>query len=974
MPQALAADTNLSLSDFATASASGQEVTGQWGPELVKDNNKGGDFATRDKGENFRNPNASRWSSPNMDEVWLQIDLGVKAAVNSVQVTWGKQFSQNFEVQVSSNGHDWNPVKTNLTGAASTEQMISLTTDGADVTAQSVRLVSHQRSDVWPIGIWEFEVFGTVLEELQPEPKLPALVPLPASYTAGAADEFFILNPKAELIAADNARDEVELFAQRLRAATGYELPIVSASNDDIADITFVNQAKTNRTAIAAEHYTLDVGAAGVQISGDTAHGLFNGVQTLAQLFGPWAQFNAATAGPWTIPALAIDDQPRFAHRGNMLDPARSFHTVSEMKQAIDIYSQYKFNALHVHLADDQGWRIEITNEGRKDGDTIDYTRLTDLSGKTAVGEGQGKFNHPAGKTGFYTQAEWKDLVAYANERHVTIIPEIDLPGHTNAALYAIPQLNTPGSSHDGTKNADGTLIDDPAQYITAPLQDTTAVGNTYLDFNSQATWNFIEHVVTQVVDITGSPYFHFGGDEAHDLTALDNGATYSKFVTKIANIVRAAGAIPVAWNEAMAGEQKPGDLIQLWQGNPSLTQQVVENEQAKLIYSFNQNLYYPQKPDVNVAGPDWACGGPCNMSWWYDYDPAARTGVSDADIYGIEAAQWNEHVRHIQEAFFIEFPRALAASEVGWTSQSLRNGGLNDFKARAAALVGSLTSQGVDFYHGDGLNPQPSIAEAIITKPAEKGTVAGYLFSPATHLDDVRSAIVTWDNGSATELTVSVDRPYQPGNTTNHENRAQNGIFTFALAGAAPQNAQKGIITVTVNGMELSSLGNLIIGEAEPTPPERVAVSALAPSESNLGSCTASPFVVIPDVVGVRYLVNETAVDGGTYSFDYGQTITISAVATDGYELTNPDWSAEYTGVELADLDCGTDAPEQDTHTPVADNGKQLPSADHATRPSEQTSNDHIAHTGARTAPIAAFALLLTALGTVAVTRQKRL
>lgn len=798
---------NLALEKHVVVSAIGQELDDKWGPELVVDGNDGG--PQRDVREVHLSPTASRWSALNQDDIWLNIDLGARSALNKVDVTWGKQWSTNFDIWLSLDGNTWNKHRTGLTGVKSTTQTINLLEEGNPVEARHVRLVSHRRSAQYATSIWEIAVYGVALEApsldntQNPQEKLPALVPLPREYELTDADTFYTLHPQAEIIAAENAHAEAELFAAGLRKATGFKLPVVSASTDEIADITFVNQALPNLTGVEKEHYTLTVAENGVTVTGSTAHGLFNGTQTLRQLFGGWAFFPHPTNNTWQIPALRIDDQPRFPHRGNMLDPARSFHSVEEMKQAIDAYAAFKFNVLHVHLVDDQGWRIEITNDGKTAEDTIDYSLLTEISGKTAMGAGRSRFNSPAGKTGFYTQQQWRELVAYARARHIDVIPEIDLPGHSNAALHAIPQLNTPGSSHDGTRTTDGSPITDPAQYLTAPLQDTGDVGATYLDLDDPATVRFVKHVVKQVSELTGSQYFHFGGDEAHALSRKENGAVYRRFIEKIAQLIREQGLTPITWNEAAVAVQQPGDVIQLWNGGHQAVKNSVRTEGAKAIYSSADRLYYPQSPDHGIAGPTWACGGPCRLTNWYNYDPARILNLNDHEILGVEAAQWNEHVRNIQDAFFMQFPRTLAAAEVAWTPQNKRSGKLDFFKKRAASLSNSLSAQGVDFYHSE-VNPTASLTGAV--SPASADSPVGYLFSPATFTTDVSATRVIWDNGEVSAVTVSQPREFLPGNQNNHENRQQNGIFVFSLVDNAPAGVSEGVLETEVNGVKFSA------------------------------------------------------------------------------------------------------------------------------------------------------------------------
>lgn len=222
------------------------------------------------------------------------------------------------------------------------------------------------------------------------------------------------------------------------------------------------------------EAYRVEVTPEAVKVSAASGHGLFNATQTLRQLLPAAIEADGVLAD-WHIPGGTVVDWPQYSYRGLMIDVARSFLTVEEMKQIIDAAAWVKVSGLHLHLSDDQGWRIKITNDGRVEDDTIDYTRLTEVSGATAMTE-RG-YDDEKGRTGFYTQGDYREIVAYAQARHITVIPEIDLPGHTIGALAAIPELNTPGSSHEAT-----------AEQPLCPPDGSADVGHSYLDPHSEHT------------------------------------------------------------------------------------------------------------------------------------------------------------------------------------------------------------------------------------------------------------------------------------------------------------------------------------------------------------------------------------------------------------------------------------------------------------------------------------------------------
>lgn len=802
---------NLALG--GTATASGRESQSQWGPELAIDGNKGGDYNFRNDGNNFRSPSASRWSASSANEGWLAVDLGAEANLDHVTVTWGKQYGVDYTIETSTDGADWKAATPVQHGEASKEKTTKLSG-----SARHVRVHFTKRNSTWPVGIWELEVFGTWKGNppMRPGAGLPSVVPAPVTYEAAEGDAF-TLSPSSQIVATGDAKAEAEKLAKTLRASTGYALPVVEKSTDDVADITLALSGTG-----AEESYSVDANARGLALAAKTTHGLFNACQTVYQLFGPWATADFVSNGPWSIPALHIADEPRFEYRGIMLDPARSFFTKDEVKQAIDILSKYKYSYLHLHLTDDQGWRVQITNEGREAGDTIDYTKLAETGGKTAMGTTQQQSK--PGVTGFYTQDDLREITAYAHEHHMQIVPEVDMPGHSGGILHCIPQLNTPGSSHDGTVDKDGHKIQNPADYIVAPHQGTSDVGNSYLDPNSDATWTFLKHVVSQVAELTDAQYFHFGGDETHKLNEKHPGEA-AKFLTRAATMVRDMNLKPVGWNEWSIADMKAGDTIQFWNGGMNTVTDKIKNSGAKGIYSGAANCYFPQKAGASIWGATWAASGIANIDWFYNYDPAKKMGATDQQMLGVEGAMWNEHVRGIQDFFFPSFPRALATAEVGWTPQAQREGKVADLRRRIVDVAPQMTLAGADFYAEDGLANKPFVAASDLNLSADAnglGAVVAHGYMPMTSKADV-SATITWDNGATEALTVNQKREYQAPNPNNNNNRAQNGIWELALAKEPSKDVKSATVELSVAGKKVSD--TLVVKREAPAPAKHTVV-----------------------------------------------------------------------------------------------------------------------------------------------------
>jgi len=439
-----------------------------------------------------------------------------------------------------------------------------------------------------------------------------------------------------------------ELLGGLLRPATGFTIPVVNGGGT--AQPSIVLQLNTNANAVASEEYQLAVSSSLVRISAGTPAGIFRGVQTLRQLLPASIESHMKLSDTgWTVPALAISDQPRFAWRGAMLDVARHFFTVDEVKQYIDILALYKLNILHMHLSDDQGWRIEIKSR----------PRLASVGGLTQVGGGPG---------GFYTQDEYSEIVRYAQERYITIVPEIDLPGHTNAALVAHPDVSC-------------------SKRPTA-LYTGTDVGWSTFCTDKEETYAIIDDIVREIAALSPGAYFHMGGDEVEVLTHEQ----YAKFVERVQDIVARHGKQLIGWEEVNKARLKPGTLLQQWRGDTLSLQ-----PGGKLVMSPGKRLYFDMKyTAATELGLTWA--GINEVRVAYDWDPAAyNPGVAEADILGIEAPMWSETVRNIAAVQYLAMPRLPAVAEVGWTAQRLRS--FESFGVRVAAHAPRWNYLGINYY-----------------------------------------------------------------------------------------------------------------------------------------------------------------------------------------------------------------------------------------------------------------------------------
>ena len=386
------------------------------------------------------------------------------------------------------------------------------------------------------------------------------------------------------------------------------------------------------------EAYRLSINRQVIRIQGASPAGVFRGIQTLWQIL---AASNSATQQTIKVlPLGVIEDWPSLSYRGTMLDVARHFFTVDEVKQYIDQMAQYKINTLHLHLSDDQGWRIEIKA----------YPRLTDIGAATEVGGGPG---------GFYTQEDFLELQAYAAQRFIQIIPEIDMPGHTNAAIVAYPELNGNGKP-------------------VSPYWGT-AVGFSTFDARNEAVYTFIDQVVKELSSLSTSPYFHLGGDESHVTSKED----YLFFVERVGEIIRTHQKTPIGWDEVAQTDLGPGSVAQFWASEKNALAAV--DKKMKVLMSPAKKAYLDMQYDsLSPYGLHWA--GYISVQDAYNWDPLSYVPGLDADhILGIEAPLWSETISDSSGLEYLAFPRLICVAELGWTPQSLRS--WEDFNRRLAEV-----------------------------------------------------------------------------------------------------------------------------------------------------------------------------------------------------------------------------------------------------------------------------------------------
>jgi len=458
-----------------------------------------------------------------------------------------------------------------------------------------------------------------------------------------------------------------ELAAQ-LDASTGLRLPVRAAAQPESAAASGggggggggVLLLLDPAAGTGPEGYRLASGPTGVQITATDGAGLFHGAQTLRQLL--------PARGTGTVAAVRITDQPRYPVRSVELDVARHFFPVPVVERVIDLLSEYKFNYLHLHLTDDQGWRIQIPG----------LPRLTGIGAASEVGGGPG---------GYYTDADYRAIVAYAAARYVTVVPEVDLPAHTNAALTAYPDLACAGTPRPRPYTAIGGAMD--SLCTSSPEVDA-----------------FVNQVVGELAALTPGPYLDIGGDEAF---GVSHGA-YEAFMARASAIVRAHGKQPVAWEDAAAAGSGGPALLGAWHPLPQLPAGLsgrlaaAVRSGAKVLLEPADHAYLDQKYDSGTRlGLDWA--GYVGVRQAYDWNPGTflqSRGVPAGSVAGVEAALWTETLSTPAELETMLLPRLPALAEVGWTSQADRT--WSGFQLRLAAQAPRWDAQGLAWTRADGV------------------------------------------------------------------------------------------------------------------------------------------------------------------------------------------------------------------------------------------------------------------------------
>lgn len=487
------------------------------------------------------------------------------------------------------------------------------------------------------------------LPEIDKALNTSTLLPLPVEVID--ADGFaFSINPET-MIHYNNPDIEgmAQALADQINTLSGYNLPIAEGTG---GRNVIALQLDSLEVSDMAEAYQLTSSQEELVVKANGPEGIFYATQTIRQLLPVEIADGQPIDTMMAIGAGSITDYPRYGYRGSMLDVARHFFDVATVKKYIDYLAAFKMNVLHLHLSDDQGWRIEIKS----------WPKLTEIGGSTEVGGEKG---------GFYTQEEYKEIVQYAADRFIMIIPEIDMPGHTNAALASYPELNCDGKATE--------------------LYTGTQVGFSTLCTDKEVVYQFVDDVFRELAALTPGPYLHVGGDESHVTAKPD----YIKFINRVQKIVAAHGKQLVGWDEVVLGELEGNSIAQYWASADNAKTAVDKNVQV--IMSPAKFAYLDMKYDTSTTlGLTWA--GTIEVDEGYQWDPAElEEGLGDENILGVEAPLWSETVTNLEEVEYMIFPRLPGYAEIGWTPGGRRD--WSDYRERLAAQQAWMDKMGINYY-----------------------------------------------------------------------------------------------------------------------------------------------------------------------------------------------------------------------------------------------------------------------------------
>ena len=501
------------------------------------------------------------------------------------------------------------------------------------------------------------------------------IIPTPQSLVQH--DGFFRLGSNTAIEAASpEAKTVAEFFAAKMRTATGLNIQVAEKGNIQLSVDPSLDVAND-------EGYTLDVTKDGAVVVAKTAQGLFYGMQSFLQLLPAEIEGPSKVNGiAWQAPAVSIKDAPRFGYRGIMLDPCRHFMPVENVKKYLDVLSLFKMNRMHWHLTDDQGWRIEIKK----------YPKLTEIASKRIDGEGT---EH----SGYYTQEEIKEIVKYAADRFITVVPELELPGHEMAAIAAYPNLSCKGEQ--GTPRVIWGVED----IVMCP--------------GKEDMFTFLQDVIDEMVPLFPSEYFHIGGDECPKISwkncplcqkrikeeGLKADSKHSAeerlqsyVIQRMEKYLATKGKKIIGWDEILEGGLAPSATVMSWRGEDGGIAAALMDHTVIMTPGGNGMYLDAYQGDSKIEPV--TIGGYTLLEKTYSYDPIPDTLVAMGKsnyILGVQGNTWSEYMYDEAKRDYMVFPRILAVAEIGWTNLDRKD--YKDFERRIENAYVRLDGHAINYH-----------------------------------------------------------------------------------------------------------------------------------------------------------------------------------------------------------------------------------------------------------------------------------
>lgn len=542
----------------------------------------------------------------------------------------------------------------------------------------------------------------------------------------------FTVNNKTKIYF-DGANTDLKAIAEQLsdqfQELTGYKVQVVSGTAT-LPSGSILLTTKNAPATLGDEGYSLSVNPRKIVVTGKTAHGVFYGVQSIYQLL----PFKGKKLAQFAIPAVSITDNPRFEWRGLMLDVGRYFYSVDFLKKYIDYLAMHKMNTFHWHLTEDHGWRIEIKK----------YPRLTEIGAQRAGTQfDRSKLQDNNPHWGYYTQEQIKEVVAYAKQRFVTVVPEIEMPGHTLAVLAAYPELSCTGGPFEM-----------PVRW--GIQKDIYCAGN-------EQTFKFLEDVLSEVVELFPSQIVHIGGDEAPKdrwktcpkcqarIKAeglKDEHELQSYFIKRIENFLLTKNRRIIGWDEILEGGLAPNAAVMSWRGvKGGIAAAKLKHDVVMSPSTFLYFDYYQGEPYLEPT----AIGGLSTLQNVYSYEPVAEELTAEEAKYikGVQGNVWSEYIHSPAKVEYMTFPRAAALAEIGWTNPELKN--WDSFKKRMELGYKRYNDLGIN-YSMSAYNVWHTVK---IDSVAKKATVS---FETDSHNPEIR---YTTDGSEPTYQSIKYDKPF---------------------------------------------------------------------------------------------------------------------------------------------------------------------------------------------------------------------